>query len=511
MRLGILTILSATILVADAQIAATLQIAGTSSNQVVVSWLSGVPSLATFQETTALANPIHWSNDFTGWINLNGSFVHPATGSQGFYRIVQSIPVFELAVFYNLDLEINPGKTMVFNGLVHGNGNIYVTGTSVSSPLRFLSTVEAVQQVNLFASPLDPRNVSRNGNVIFSNTTNNPINHAGMLYLGIGATNNPATILGLPPAGIDPASPTGQSYIYNLADIIISNSAVGQFSVYYQNLYYLNPQTLIPYDITNIVSHTTNTFYSFVTNVTFYDYREAKNVKAVQLDVSKFGQWLTNSVSGLNYQNLNLTGSTSKGHGLDVVYIYNGIPNASSQLPAVRVVNGAKLPSLFGLTVASQFPLYVFGNYNTTTNGVDFSTTMGDTTNTYPAALMGDAITVLSANWSDSSTAATSLPGRTPVSTTINAATLQGIVPSNGSYYSGGLENFLRLQENWDSGSPLTYNGSIAVLFSSQYATNSWNSAYYGVPTRLWGFDPNFQNSGKLPPATPMVVNQASP
>jgi hypothetical protein len=249
-----------------------------------------------------------------------------------------------------------------------------------------------------------------------------------------------------------------------------------------------------------------------VTNVSFYDYREAKTVKAVQFDVAKFNAWLTTSTSGQLFNSRNLTGSTSKGHPIDLVYFYNSIANVSGQLPAVRVRNGVQLPT-GGFTVATPFPLYVLGNYNTTTNGVKFSTALGDTTNTYPAALMGDAITVLSANWNDTYTAATPLSSRLAASTVINAACLQGIVPTaaDGLHYSGGLENYFRLLEYW-AGISFTYNGSMAVMFQSQYATNFWgNSGYYSVPTRLWGWDLNFLQLGRLPPGTPMVVNQAGP
>jgi hypothetical protein len=79
-------------------------------------------------------------------------------------------------------------------------------------------------------------------------------------------------------------------------------------------------------------------------------------------------------------------------------------------------------------------------------------------------------------------------------------------VPSDGSHYSGGVENFLRLLENWSSATTLTYNGSIVVMFPSQYATSPWGkSNVYGVPKRQWGFDTNFKDASKLPPLTPQL------
>ena len=529
MRRRILIILFAMLLslAADAQIAATMKIAKTS-NQVALSW-SGDLSLYYLQTSTNLLRSNSWVTISTNW-GISGATNMTMTRPQQYFRVVQytPTPIFGFGIFYTLDLEMNPGISMTINGRVHSNNNIYATGEGTAYPLIFSTNVEAVQKVYLSQSPLDPSYGNRSGNVIFS-LTNNPQTNVAPFYLPIVATNTLAKILTIPPTGINPASTAGQFYLFNQADIIITNTSTTNFSVFYQNLNSVPAQLLVPTDATNIyvsgtvyitnpVTHRvtgnpgygTNAYYSFVTNVTFYDYRESKTVTAIQFDVAKFGIWLTNTLGGWNYQMLNTTGSTSKGHGINIVYIYNSNASNSSQLPAVRVVNGAQLPPA-GLTVATPFPLYAEGNYNITTNAINFSTTLGDTTNTYPAALMGDAITVLSANWADAYNAATPLASRSSTSTTINAATLQGIVPSNGTYYSGGLENILRLEEDW-SGTTLTYNGSFVVLFASQYATAPWgNSSYYGVPTRAWGFDTNFLNQAKLPPATPFILNQANP
>jgi hypothetical protein len=78
------------------------------------------------------------------------------------------------------------------------------------------------------------------------------------------------------------------------------------------------------------------------------------------------------------------------------------------------------------------------------------------------------------------------------------------------------LENFLRLEEDWSSGSrQLWYNGSMVAMFPSIYATNFWvppssisgyPTPYYGIPTRKWGFDYRFLNLSSLPPCTPTLV-----
>jgi hypothetical protein len=259
---------------------------------------------------------------------------------------------------------------------------------------------------------------------------------------------------------------------------------------------------------THVVTTNYAAYYSFATNVIFYDYRESQQMNAIQIDVGKFGAWLTNNSVGVNDQSQNLSaGSSGKGHGIDGVYVYNNIPNTSSQTPAVRAVNGQQLPA-YGLTVATPFPLYVKGDFNITTNGVNFSTAMGDVANTAPAALMGDAITILSSSYVDTTSSSAATRNASQANswgTTINAACLEGIVPSNGTYYSGGVENFLRLLEDW-TGVSLNYNGSIVVLFPSQYAVNPWTSTgYYQPPARNWAFDNNFLNPQFHIPMEPML------
>ena len=466
------------------------------------------------------------TNTFSA-IATNGPIGVPATVQQ--VVAFTAIPIFQYAVFYNMDLEIEPGNTMNINGHVHSNNNIWTTGNSAAKPLTYQNLVDASGSVYLQGSTNSSQSgPAIPGSVIFSITQNNPLNNADSLTMPVGTNNNPAAVLGiiqLPPSGLNVPnaaaySPTGQVYLYNAADLIISNNVSGaNLTVLYDNQNNSTQLSPVAPDVvvytTNSVNNvvTTNSYYSFVTNATFYDYRETATVQAIQIDVAKLGTWLTNnttSLGGYQYNNLNNTGSTSKGHAINSVYVYNSATLSASQLPAVRLVDGQQLPS-DGLTVVSAQPMYVEGNYNVQTNaGGSQDLSLGSTVNgqTVPAALIGDAITILSSALSDSNNSGTALSSRTPVATTVNAACLEGIVPSaNGANYSGGVENFLRLLENW-SNQTLTYNGSIVVMFPSQYATKSWlpTGNYYNAPIRQWGFDVNFLKGQKyLPPLTPQA------
>ena len=476
-----------------------------------------------------------------------------------------TIPMCQYAVFYNVVLEINPGAAFTIGGRVHCNTNIYCTGSSSSAPLTFTSNVDAAGTITNNPSPLDPQNYgNRTGNVVFP--SGQPLQGRDTLNLPLGNCSTNYTysqieaLLTLPPAtyalGTQAAYNTnGQVYFANKADLVITNDPTTGTNI---TVLYQNPNnspnyllTVLPDAIgsinTNItytsnatthvrngtnIAYVTNFYYSYVTNVTFYDYREGDTVKALQIDVSKLGKWFSNTNStrgGWQYEGMNANGgSTDVGHVVNSIYVYNSVARTTSQLPALRLVNGTQLPTntvhnanngqqvrASGLGIATPFPIYVEGNYNVTTDCVHYAYSLGSTSNGYtlPACLIGDAVTLLSSNFVDYTNSSTAPLDPNPSQTviTLNAACFEGIVPSNGSYYSGGLENFLRLLENWGSSKTVTYNGSIVVMFPSFYATNHWRSspAYYGAPSRAWGFDTTFMQTIGQPPLFPSLKADA--
>ena len=187
--------------------------------------------------------------------------------------------------------------------------------------------------------------------------------------------------------------------------------------------------------------------------------------------------------------------------------------------------NGALLPfnNGSGFTLATPNPLYVFGNYNIHIPGsTNFSLSTNDTTYTVPAALISDAFTTLSSNWSDSISFAiiyanSSSSFNAQYDTTINAAIVTGTIPSTGTSdttFSGGVHNLPRLLQRW-SGYNLWLNTSIIRLWNSQMATNQFRNPagfspapvnpYYNAPSRHINFDTNFLNPAKMPPGIPSV------
>ncbi len=169
-----------------------------------------------------------------------------------------------------------------------------------------------------------------------------------------------------------------------------------------------------------------------------------------------------------------------------------------------------------GFTVASENPVYVLGDYNA-------SVALGFADNNHaPAAILADAVTVLSNNWTDLQDMKTpaDVTTRVPTPTFYRMAIAAG-KSLTFSYPSGtiakdwgtdgGLHNFIRYLENW-SNINLNYNGSLVSLYYSQYATGTFKccNTVYGAPNRRYQFDTLFLNPSNLPPGTPMfqdIVN----
>jgi hypothetical protein len=393
---------------------------------------------------------------------------------------VATVPVYQFAIFYNLNMEIQPGANMAVNGRVHSNAGIYV---DPGATLTFNSDVTAVGQINSGKAPGDSRSAS-SGTEVYKGSKDAKV---AALTLPIGTNNTAAAvraIIEVPPASESLTSAMGQQRLYNKADIVINvtNNAITITS---------GPNAASP--LTKITTNTTIINNLVKTSASFVDNRELKIARPVDVSVSS----LTNVINLINSNPSLRTSAAGAGY---VVYVNDTRTLPIGQLNAVRVQNGAILPA-GGLTVATFRPMYVQGHFNAPTTTEQGTT---NTLNTKPASLVGDAITVLSQNWTDlTSILVLPIAG----DTTVNAAFLAGIVetPTYLSY-SGGVENYPRFLENW-SGKNMTYNGSMVVMFSSKYATGKWlyGGNIYTAPNRNWAFDLNFLDPTRLPPATPQV------
>jgi hypothetical protein len=246
---------------------------------------------------------------------------------------------------------------------------------------------------------------------------------------------------------------------------------------------------------------------------------EAWNIAAAALGADSTGKFGNTSLQD-NREN----GATIQVINVDVAQLKNAIPNATkawngllyitdtrggTSKRAIRLVNGSQLPSK-GLTVVSDNPVYIQGDYNTgRTSTTEPGSNTGDPSDPEaggyqraPASIMADAITLLSNSWSDANSSLDiSQPGKVAKNTTVNAALVAGNVPSDGVDYSGGAENFVRFLENWD-GKTFTYYGSMLGLYASQQATGKWGGPYYKQPTQNWYFDSKLTVDSKGDPVS---------
>jgi hypothetical protein len=424
-------------------------------------------------------------------------------------QLVQ-IPIFQFGIFYNGLMEFTWCATFTVNGRTHANGDIYVGAASTLTFNSTVTTTGGIYKTNWDGHTLAQMTapVNYNGNPGYST-------NVGTLWLPIGTDNTPPAVrevVNLPPVGEDPTSPLGSQRYYNKASIalLVSNMTV--------TAYAKTSGTDAPISLTvtswgtNSPSLLANFPFLSVTNF-FTDQRElSKTVRVTQIDVGAYGTWLTTSSFVLN--------KFPVGSPATTLYVMDNRTSATNtDLFAVRLTNGAIIPingpvtQPGGWTVATPNPLYVWGHY---TIGPAGSITAGDTdtSKTYPASLVSDALTILSGNWQDTNSAgATS--SRIAANTTVNAAILTGIVYSTdgtSNHFSGGVMNLPRLLEAWSdisggNAKTLTLNTSIVNLFDSVRATNWFRNPgpYYYAPVRKFSFDNNFTNQVKLPPATPVL------
>lgn len=425
------------------------------------------------------------------------------------------IPVFQFAIFYNGLLEFTWCAPFTINGRTHSNTNIY-DGSSAN--LTFNSTVTSAGTISQPA--WFGKTPSQYTGTIGFNGTPGYSTNAQTLTLPIGTNNSSsavAQIIGMPPLGESPTSAIGQQRYYNKAEVVllVSNLVVtGTFQTSGNDAAPL--VVAAPYTLTNYSLVTSNFPFLTITN-TFTDQRENKTVLATDIDVARLKTWLvTNVLASTKFPNT--AGIYNNGVYPNIMYVADNRPSSSSTLPAVRLLNGGIIPTNMspsgqatGFTVATQNPLYIKGDYNDPT-GSENST---DTSQTFPASLVCDALTVQSRNWVDSQSSLSLGSGskNKAVSTTVNAAILAGNVPSTGSdvsSYSGGVMNLPRLLEDWGNGSSsvvLTINTSMVNLFSSSRAITQFQApgVYYYAPTRQFSFDLNFMNQAKIPPGTPIL------
>jgi hypothetical protein len=464
--------------------------------------------------------------DYPGWKGFSASYLVSAkvnsvgqlgsmetAGVKRRFQYVE-VPIFQMMYFFQHDLEFYKPASMIIGGLVHTNANLYA---SQVSGLTFTGNVSYAG--NTFTTTSAPPGGaawsawSGDQPPTFPNGQSNQVSQVPVAQpMGLSLTSlfsttdgNPNTdgyqeIIQQPVAGYTDAPEIAVRRMVNKAGIVMTiNGTTATLTL--QN------------GTTATAAQQTTVKSAFTGKTTMYDQREGKTVDVANIDVSVLTPIL-NTLGGTGFNG--------------VMYIVDNTPvttSGTSPSPnpkTIRLKNGGVLPNN-GLTVASENPVYVQGDYNTGTtttptnvpanstgnpNNTDSPTVSGYTRK--PSSIMGDAVMFLSNAWNDANSSL-AVASRVASNTTYNTAVLAGFMPSlyqpaSGSQYgySGGGNNYPRFLENWSSKS-CTYYGSMVELFQSQKFTGKWDTGnIYSPPTRRWNYDPIFSTTS--PPGSLICV-----
>ena len=381
---------------------------------------------------------------------MQGTFLAGAPFSTGVKRAINYtvVPLFQATAFFEDDLELYRPATMTIGGLVYTNSKAYVSSSS-SGVLTFTGHL-SYAATNGYLDNVDPPQAntwsgwSPNSEIppTYSNGGQaqqvdqvgrlEPLGSDSSTLLDTTDTNrnndSMRELIEPPNTYVDPLTqkittssnatdpqPIADRRLYNKAGIRIRVSG----STY----------TITTANGTKLSAKQKTGLTSALSQQSIYDRREGKTIDLTTLDITKArANVSTSEVGPLEAPTFN-----------NVIYIDDTSSTSYTDPKGIRLTNGSTLPA-GGLTVASQNPVYVQGNYNTTS-----ASTRGS------AAVFADAVTILSNSWSDSNSNG-ALPSRQASSTTVNAAIVAGFLPSGWTNpktgaqygYSGGLNNFPR-------------------------------------------------------------------
>lgn len=415
-------------------------------------------------------------------------FKHPGVSLRQVIEITY-VPLYNFAIFYDPDMEIAPGPAMEINGLVHCNGNAYFQS---QNGLKLNKNVTIAGKFYRGRS-LESGKTDDGGDVQFNDGKNlvsmKRTDSDGMLDSkdgdwagaaqdrwkgGLRDRAHGVTPLSLPiPNTVDPheiieradqddSESVKQEKFENKAGLKIVIDKNGAISASDSTGKKVELTYKDPKDAKKTKSVVNATDNGGAVTSQFYDAREGKAIKPININMANLKE------SGLAPAN-------------GIIYVSSEEKNVN---PAVRLYNGAELAKpaqATGLTVATDLPMYIQGDFNTT--------------NKVMSMVAADALTILSNSWSDVNSATSTdaekkYKDRAASNTKVNAVCMQGIVPSANNNYSGGVENYFRLLENW-GGDSLTFSGSLINMWESTRALGKWKygGPVYDAPNRVWSWD----------------------
>lgn len=521
---------------AGAEHAANLIRVGISTNPDTVANLEGTITIGTWPESVVVTYLTKFRADLPETVDSAGLYTDRQSyeilaeckvkGEVGrVFRVVeaQMTPIFQFLAFYDEDLEANPGPAAYWNGRLHTNKDLYLTnrdGNAMaenghgliidSEHVQAVGKVHRKYKQNVETNAHGRVRVRQKGTTPPANPGVNYDGDAGLVDFGLNLSSD---------------SPNWTSESTSLFGGSMKDGSTGAQTMVPPDLASINPNGFFHktaesgglvvengkvykggQDITNDLK----AIDAVSTSTTIYDAREQANVPVVTLDVGKIMNSSFRPTNGLIYA----TESSS----------------SASSPKGFQLVNGSTIPgkdasgaSFEGLTIVSNAPVYVKGDFNGHTyTSADLAS--GKITDPslvgkqdpahpkQPCAIIADAVNLLSNNWNNTKGPGTpSAPSASP--TTFNFAMIGGNGETqfqagiSGQGYNGGLQNLPRFHENW-SGVNCNIKGSFVNLWRSVIADGQYlnSGKIFSPPKRLWDFDVEFNDPSRLPPWTPKVT-----
>jgi hypothetical protein len=456
-------------------------------------------------------------------------FTHPVFGPievrMGRRFVLQQSSPFNFAVFYNGDLELNPGTKMVINGDVQCNNSVFIGGMS-GADVIIAGNVYYHDNFNGASDTTGAQNhkyVTAKAPTFDRNPDDAsvPDQAAQRLIQLKKMTNRESYISGVDPSSIynQFASLSERPYdtVNDVNRAIIApppkrtdGSAMPENPIVSSNRIY--NKACLRIEVKEVAGTPVATFYdangndvsgsfsSVATSVraTVYDSREQMDVKMTTIDIAQLK-------SAIN------ANSTLKESYNGVIYVHDPAQQTdSTQKYGIRLATATEVPNFNGqgFTVASDNGLYIQGSYNTVTQTV----TGSETPETARCAVLADAVTLLSEGWDDTKSTLTTLERKASADTVINTAVISGNTPSaSSSQNSGGAQNLVRYMEDW-TGRKSVINGSLGQMYQAKYFNSyirgkdaSGNPLVYVLPdVRFLTFDQRLAE--RPPPGAPSSV-----
>ncbi|MBL7661615.1 hypothetical protein JNK13_02575 [bacterium] len=432
----------------------------------------------------------------------------------------RNVPLYQFAYFLDKDYELSPAAAMTVTGRVHTNYDLYLNagGTDYLSMTGQLTAAGDVWRglksgsasgscTNNSVRVLNPTTYSRLGGTCGSSNSRFAVPTTALSVFNSNVVEN-FTRVSLPPISSMGAGP-GKVF-WDRADlrlalmlntsenadttqsttgvVVISRTATTSSQKDATATTTLNNSALCPGSISGRAVGM-STWKNYWINTT-----SGANMRVLDIDV----QALFNCLKTQNWFGWPKTLADTTDGGIVIHATVIG-PNSTSQNRyGVRVRNATELkstssgaPTIKGLTVVTDQPIWVMGNFNIT--------------NKKPAAILGDTVLIHSNQWADTNT--TYSTRNVSATTSINAAmvTGSGITGGvNGVAGQGGSMglNTLNFEENWN-GKTFNLTGSVVSIsnppshFPGAY---QYGSPWYSAPTRNITYDTSFNDPANLPP-----------